>query len=681
MMPATRKTFQRLGLFVLFAGALTLASVAMIGSRVGSEMERYRAVLIARDDVSVVQFDYDSHFWGGELRYRLVWRPERSGGTLAQVLQTLELPEERRSLAGRIDIRHGPWLGGLSFGLARAELDVAVPAALREALPQYPGQTPLLTLQGTLGFGGALHASLDVLDYDGRVVDGDDTINLEAFGLGARLQANRALDQVELRLDLPLLALDAPDEGSASLEGLRLTGTLQRDLADWTLTSELALALLEVRDNTLAVAAKKDTSAASAAPVFAMDRLALQATLEQRDAQPLLTDSRMTLDAARLNLPAADLRLQLRDYAATSTVELLDDTVSNTGTLRVGTLELNEQRLGGLAMETSLRGISAQTYAALDALWSLDADLDSLGDSLGEALRALAQEQVVLSVDRLALQLPDADDLIATLSVEYQGSPAVDFDNLESLTDAVRVEATLDTSVEALERTFASAALTATQQQTLQDLLETALTQPYVTVEDGRLRSSLQASSEQILVNGEPLVTGNDLFAAATALADPAAAQAKTAPAEPGASAPSGKSLAPATAALCPDLSQSGTALSYTSDALYTPQTLKVFAGGTADIALCSNLPGRGFVTLPPDYTMAFSGNGLGRALEVRLQSDCDSVLLINDPAADWHFDDDSNGGMDARIRFEAADEGDYDIWVGSYENEGCNASVTLETF
>ena len=133
MIRVTRKTLLTLGLGILTTAVLALGSVALIGSRVGSEIERYRGVLISRDDISVVQFDYDSHFWGGELRYRLVWRPERSAGTLAQLLQTLDLPEERRNVAGRIDIRHGPWLGGVSFGLARADLDVAVPAALRQA--------------------------------------------------------------------------------------------------------------------------------------------------------------------------------------------------------------------------------------------------------------------------------------------------------------------------------------------------------------------------------------------------------------------------------------------------------------------------------------------------------------------------------------------------------------------
>ena len=673
MIRGTRKTLLTLSLGILTTAVLALGSVALIGSRVGSEIERYRGVLISRDDISVVQFDYDSHFWGGELRYRLVWRPERSAGTLAQLLQTLDLPEERRNVAGRIDIRHGPWLGGVSFGLARADLDVAIPAALRQALPQYAGQAPLVTLRGTLGFGGALRASLDMLDYDGRLIDGADGVYLETFGLGARLQANRALDQIELSMDLPLLALDAPGEGGASLEGLRMEGTLRRESGGWTLASEVALELLEVRNDALATAATKDSSAGGVEPLFVMDQLALQATLSQRGAQPLISDSRMTLDSARLSLPAADLQLSLRDYTASSHVGLLDDTVENTTTLRVGALELNQQRLGGLSLDTSLRGISAETYATLGALWSLGTDLDSLDGTLSDALSALAREQVVFSVDRLVLTLPDADDLIATLALTYEGSAQVNVDSIESITDALQVEATLEASIEALERSFASPALSPIQQQILRDLLDTAIAQAYVTIADGRLRSSLQASAEQVWVNGEPLDTDTDLVVAASTLADPATDLVD---------GPLGsKTLTPATATQCPDFSLSGTALSYTSDALYTPQSLKGFAGGPADIAQCASLPGRGFVTLAPDYTFAFTGNDSGRALEVRLESDCDNVLLINDPGAGWHFDDDSNGNMGGLIRFEAAAEGSYDVWIGSYESAGCNATVTLETF
>ncbi len=675
----SRKTLVVLSLCLFGAAALALGSVALIGSRVSSEIQRYQALLIERDDVSVVQFDYNRNFWGGELRYRLLWRPERGEGPLAQWMRTLEMSEERLTLTGIIDIRHGPWLGEMAFGLARADLEIAVPAMLREALPQYPGQAPLITLTGTLGFSGALRARLDVQDYDGRVADGANVANFELFGVGAEVVVNRALDQLDLRMEVPLMALDAPGEGNASLEALLMAGTLNRAQAGWSMSADIEMGLLEVNENT------QDDAVI---PLFAMDQLSLQATLSQRESEPLLSDSRMTLEAVRLNLPSASLELALRDYVGSSRVGLLDDTVENTGTLRVGSLELNQERLGGIALESSLRGISAQTYMALEGLWSLETDLDNFDETLVEALRALAQEQIVLSVDRFVLSLPDEDDVVASLSLEYTGSAQVNVDSLESITNAIQVEGSVDASIKALERTFASEALSQEQQETLQGLLDSVQTLPYVTIDDDRLRSSVQASAQQVLINGEPVEAANALIAATTNRHAPDTTVTEPTPSpatmpEPAPVAPGSvsKTLAPEPAALCPDFSLSGTSLQYTSDALYTPQSLKVFAGGSVDIGQCPSLPGSGFVTQAPDYTLALTDNGNRRALEVRLASECDSVLLINDPLAAWHFDDDSNGSMDALIRFDAAAEGTYDIWIGSYNSDGCNASVTLETF
>jgi hypothetical protein len=338
----------------------------------------------------------------------------------------------------------------MAFGLARADLEIAVPAMLREALPQYPGQAPLITLTGTLGFSGALRARLDVQDYDGRVADGANVANFELFGVGAEVVVNRALDQLDLRMEVPLMALDAPGEGNASLEALLMAGTLNRAQAGWSMSADIEMGLLEVNENT------QDDAVI---PLFAMDQLSLQATLSQRESEPLLSDSRMTLEAVRLNLPSASLELALRDYVGSSRVGLLDDTVENTGTLRVGSLELNQERLGGIALESSLRGISAQTYMALEGLWSLETDLDNFDETLVEALRALAQEQIVLSVDRFVLSLPDEDDVVASLSLEYTGSAQVNVDSLESITNAIQVEGSVDASIKALERTFASEAL------------------------------------------------------------------------------------------------------------------------------------------------------------------------------------------------------------------------------
>ncbi|MDP2127792.1 MAG: hypothetical protein Q8K97_10470, partial [Pseudohongiella sp.] len=80
-------------------------------------------------------------------------------------------------------------------------------------------------------------------------------------------------------------------------------------------------------------------------------------------------------------------------------------------------------------------------------------------------------------------------------------------------------------------------------------------------------------------------------------------------------------------------------------------------------------------------FTMTFSGNSTGRELEFRLDTECDSVLMINDASGNWHYDDDTNGSLDAQIRLPKAANGIYDIWVGTRYSGTCNATLILETF
>lgn len=131
----------------------------------------------------------------------------------------------------------------------------------------------------------------------------------------------------------------------------------------------------------------------------------------------------------------------------------------------------------------------------------------------------------------------------------------------------------------------------------------------------------------------------------------------------------------------CPDYRLNGQVVSLTSDQLYSPVTFERPAGGEVDIGPCP-VPGQGYVTRAPDFTIRYDRSGRNRDLEFRVDSACDSILLVNLPDGSWRFDDDSNGNMDARIRIGKAPDGTYDVWLGRLgSKEPCRASLTIETF
>lgn len=131
----------------------------------------------------------------------------------------------------------------------------------------------------------------------------------------------------------------------------------------------------------------------------------------------------------------------------------------------------------------------------------------------------------------------------------------------------------------------------------------------------------------------------------------------------------------------CPDWTQNGTSLTYSSNDLWSAKPHSVVAGGELHLTQCLSVPGIGYITQRPDFTMTFTGNGSAmRALEIRVRADCDTTLLVNDANLLWHFDDDSIG-FDPRIRIDRANDGFYDIWVGTIDNQPCRAVLELESF
>lgn len=130
----------------------------------------------------------------------------------------------------------------------------------------------------------------------------------------------------------------------------------------------------------------------------------------------------------------------------------------------------------------------------------------------------------------------------------------------------------------------------------------------------------------------------------------------------------------------CPDVGMTGQALAYSSDEAWTPRSHPVVAGGGVDLGACGSVPGMGYVATAPDFELTFTANGAGRALEFRVTAACDAVLLVNDAQGGWHFNDD-DADTNPRVRVSAAPEGVYDIWIGTFGPDTCDAELIVETF
>jgi len=78
-----------------------------------------------------------------------------------------------------------------------------------------------------------------------------------------------------------------------------------------------------------------------------------------------------------------------------------------------------------------------------------------------------------------------------------------------------------------------------------------------------------------------------------------------------------------------------------------------------------------GWVSEAPDYRLQWNGsiNNLG-VLFIPSDNSEDATLLINNPAGDWFCNDDiESGNLNPGLVLTSPETGQYDIWVGSYED------------
>ena len=116
-------------------------------------------------------------------------------------------------------------------------------------------------------------------------------------------------------------------------------------------------------------------------------------------------------------------------------------------------------------------------------------------------------------------------------------------------------------------------------------------------------------------------------------------------------------------------------------DAGFTPdpQRVDVQAGGSTN-ARTLNL-GSGCVgyiaTSQPDVRVNYEA-GRYDTLSFHVTSNVDTTLIINGPNGQWHCNDDFDGSVNPRVLFNPPGSGQYDIWVGTYQ-EGRTHSAQLE--
>ena len=120
-------------------------------------------------------------------------------------------------------------------------------------------------------------------------------------------------------------------------------------------------------------------------------------------------------------------------------------------------------------------------------------------------------------------------------------------------------------------------------------------------------------------------------------------------------------------AAACPNF-QGGTpfgSVQLQEGFLPDPYTRNVTAGGSNNLQPCLNVPG--FVARQPDFRLFYTTSGNSR-LTFRVSSAVDTVLLVNDPQGNWHYDDDGSGDMNGMLTFTSPSGGQWDVWIGTYQ-------------
>lgn len=100
------------------------------------------------------------------------------------------------------------------------------------------------------------------------------------------------------------------------------------------------------------------------------------------------------------------------------------------------------------------------------------------------------------------------------------------------------------------------------------------------------------------------------------------------------------------------------------------PATVDVISGGTINAGEAIDPTCAGYISDAPDVRLNFQASDFAAALPLYIfaESAGDTTLVINMPDGRWICNDDGSAGVNPGIVFGPALSGQYDIWIGSYD-------------
>lgn len=711
-----------LGAAVLTAGAFVGTS-RIVGGVVADEVAAFEASLAAIDNVQVNRLDYSRRLFDGTLDYDLVIRV-LPGDPLYPELQELvgAAVDSGLRIDGHFAVKHGPWLGdGAGFGLARATGGMALPEALRPALPNYPGQRPLIEVGAEMNLSRDVEMHLQGTDYRGRVVAPDDSGSgdLVFAGLDARGVFGSALDAIRWSIRLDELSFEvAADERIASAlrdialrgdlrrQGSAWRGTVEAGLGGWTLESDEADASLGETRVRADLAARKASDGQDRQAMKAEGSIAsLGIELKGRETGEVrIGRMRVEGDALRewrslwtgtgevavdgMKVAGEGYVTEVASLAVRSNTVARDGVLDQTVDLDIGTVTINGLALAKGRMHTVASGFDGD---GLDALLSAlervgydDAAFSSphVQEDLHSSLERILSRQPAIAIDPLGFEFRQPDDVTARLVVRFKGEPGLKLDNPFALIERLEVDAGFAMTFDAMRelvrigleveslaageagepaRTDEDIAREVTQR--FDGLMAMAGQVPYLQVGTDRVSMAGSFRDGQLTINGEAVddTTGLAALGGLSGLFG-------------------GDDMSSAAGGGMPELDWTtpgvfgNVSLSAGFDP--DPHEVSVMAGGPVwlEHELGSECVGH-VNAAQPDVVLDYTAGEW--PLYIYAESEEDTTLIVRAPDGEWYCSDDDRG-LDPGLVFGAPDSGRYAIWVGTYSESPAQTTLSI---